>query len=81
MAVRKDHGTAEVEVADNGPGIPEEQKTKALKRFGRLDTARTTPGSGLGLSLAATLARMHGGDLLLEDNAPGLKVRVRMPAA
>lgn len=81
MAVRKDHGAAEVEVADNGPGIPEEQKTKALKRFGRLDTARTTPGSGLGLSLAATLARMHGGDLLLEDNAPGLKVRVRMPAA
>jgi signal transduction histidine kinase len=81
MAVRKDHDAAEVEVADNGPGIPEEQKTKALKRFGRLDTARTTPGSGLGLSLAATLARMHGGDLLLEDNAPGLKVRVRMPAA
>lgn len=81
MAVRKDHGAAEVEVADNGPGIPEEQKTRALKRFGRLDTARTTPGSGLGLSLAATLARMHGGDLLLEDNAPGLKVRVRLPAA
>jgi signal transduction histidine kinase len=79
MAVRMDHGAAEVEVADNGPGIPEEQRTKALKRFGRLDAARTTPGSGLGLSLAATLARMHGGDLLLEDNAPGLKVRVRMP--
>ncbi len=81
MAVRKDHGMAEVEVADNGPGIPEEQRTKALKRFGRLDTARTTPGSGLGLSLAATLARMHGGDLVLEDNAPGLRVRVRIPAA
>lgn len=81
MAVCNDNGVAEVEVADNGPGIPEDERTNALKRFGRLDTARTTPGSGLGLSLAATLARMHGGDLLLEDNHPGLKVRVRMPSA
>lgn len=81
MAVRRDHGMAEVEVADRGPGIPEEQRASALRRFGRLDSARTTPGSGLGLSLAATLARMHGGELLLEDNAPGLRVRVRIPAA
>jgi len=81
MAVRKDRDMAEVEVADRGAGIPEEHRAFALKRFGRLDAARTTPGSGLGLSLAATLARMHGGELLLEDNAPGLKVRVRMPAA
>ena len=80
MAVRNDHGMAEVEVADRGPGIPEEQRASALRRFGRLDSARTTPGSGLGLSLAATLARMHGGELLLEDNAPGLRVRVRIPA-
>lgn len=80
MAVRRDHGMAEVEVADRGPGIPEEQRASALRRFGRLDSARTTPGSGLGLSLAATLARMHGGELLLEDNAPGLRVRVRIPA-
>jgi len=81
MAVRKDKDTAEVEVSDRGPGIPEEQRASALKRFGRLDAARTTPGSGLGLSLAATLARMHGGELLLEDNQPGLRVRVRMPLA
>lgn len=80
MAVRSDHGMAEVEVADRGPGIPEEQRASALRRFGRLDSARTTPGSGLGLSLAATLARMHGGELLPEDNAPGLRVRVRIPA-
>jgi len=79
MAVRKDKDTAEVEVSDRGPGIPEDQRASALKRFGRLDAARTTPGSGLGLSLAATLARMHGGELLLENNRPGLKVRVRMP--
>jgi signal transduction histidine kinase len=81
MAVHRDHGMAEVEVADRGPGIPERERAMALKRFGRLDTARTTPGSGLGLSLAATLARMHGGELRLEDNQPGLKVRVRIPAA
>ncbi len=81
MAVRSRDGMAEVEVADRGPGIPEEQREAALKRFGRLDDARTTPGSGLGLSLAATLARMHGGDLRLEDNAPGLRVRVNMPLA
>jgi signal transduction histidine kinase len=79
MAVRRDHGMAEVEVADRGPGIPEAQRASALRRFGRLDSARTTPGSGLGLSLAATLARMHGGELLLEDNAPGLRVKVRIP--
>ncbi|RYE00148.1 MAG: HAMP domain-containing protein [Sphingomonadales bacterium] len=80
MTVRRDGAMAEVDVADRGQGIPEEQRVSALKRFGRLDTARTTPGSGLGLSLAATLARMHDGELLLEDNAPGLKVRVRIPA-
>lgn len=81
MAVRRDQGMAEVEVADRGPGIPEEQRAGALRRFGRLDSARTTPGSGLGLSLAATLARMHGGELRLEDNQPGLRVKVRIPAA
>ena len=81
MSVRRDGDMAEVGVADRGPGIPEDQRAAALKRFGRLDAARTTPGSGLGLSLAATLARMHGGELLLEDNAPGLKVCVRVPIA
>jgi signal transduction histidine kinase len=72
---------AELVVADRGPGIPVEQREAALKRFGRLDASRTTPGSGLGLSLAATLARMHDGELVLEDNQPGLRVRVRLPLA
>jgi signal transduction histidine kinase len=79
LSVRRTGEMAEVAVADLGPGIPEAQRGDALKRFGRLDAARTTPGSGLGLSLAATLARMHGGELLLEDNQPGLRVRVRIP--
>lgn len=81
MAVRRDGAMAEVEIADRGPGIPADQREDALKRFGRLDAARSTPGSGLGLSLAATLARMHDGELLLEDNNPGLRVRARMPLA
>ncbi len=79
MSVRVVDGKAELTVADQGPGISAEQRDAALKRFGRLDASRTTPGSGLGLSLAATLARMHDGELVLEDNAPGLRVRVRMP--
>jgi hypothetical protein len=81
MSVKAKDGMAELVVADGGPGIPAEQREAALKQFGRLDASRTTPGSGLGLSLAATLARMHDGELLLEDNAPGLRVRVRMPLA
>jgi signal transduction histidine kinase len=81
MSVRTAGGSAEIAIGDHGPGIPEEQRINALKRFGRLDAARTTPGSGLGLSLAATLARMHGGELVLEDNAPGLRVKVRLPLA
>ena len=49
-------------------------------RFVRLEGARSRPGSGLGLSLAAAVARLHGGAVRLEDNAPGLKVVVTLPA-
>lgn len=61
-------------IADDGPGIPEARRSEALKKFGRLDPARTISGSGLGLSLAEAVARLHGGDMALEDNAPGLRV-------
>jgi signal transduction histidine kinase len=47
----------------------------------RLEGSRSRPGSGLGLSLAAAVARMHGGAVELEDNEPGLRVRVTLPAA
>lgn len=63
-------------VVDDGPGIPEARRTDALKKFGRLDPARTISGSGLGLSLVEAVARLHGGNIALEDNAPGLKVVV-----
>ena len=62
-----------VVVADNGPGIPPEQREKALQRFTRLEVSRTAPGSGLGLALVAAIARLHNAPLKLEDNAPGLR--------
>ena len=68
-------------VADNGPGIPEADRARALERFVRLEQSRSLPGSGLGLSLAAAVARLHGGDLTLGDNAPGLKSIIALPRA
>jgi signal transduction histidine kinase len=50
-----------------------------LERFVRLETARSRPGFGLGLSLVAAVARLHGGTLLLEDNEPGLRVVLSLP--
>jgi signal transduction histidine kinase len=63
-------------VADDGPGIPAERTDEAKRRFGRLDPARHLTGSGLGLSLVEAVARLHGGDIALDDNAPGLRVSV-----
>lgn len=74
-------GGAEVVVSDNGPGIPEADRSRVLDRFVRLDPSRSTPGSGLGLSLVSAIARLHNAELSLEDNRPGLRVRIRFPAA
>jgi signal transduction histidine kinase len=68
-------------VADRGPGIAPGDRARALDRFVRLEGSRSRPGSGLGLSLAAAVARMHGGTVELEDNQPGLRVRLTLPAA
>jgi signal transduction histidine kinase len=67
-------------VADRGPGIPLEDRVRAVERFVRLTLHPDEPGSGLGLSLAAAVARLHGGELTLEDNAPGLRVLISLPA-
>jgi signal transduction histidine kinase len=67
-------GGADLRVTDDGPGIPAEQRKNVLERFVRLDGSRTTPGSGLGLSLVAAVARLHGATLTLADNGPGLVV-------
>ena len=69
-------GLVTLAVADDGPGIPEDRRIEALRRFGRLDPARQMSGAGLGLALAAAVARLHEGTLTLGDNAPGLIVRL-----
>lgn len=68
-----------VEVADRGPGIPAEQRAEALRRFGRLDSSRSKEGAGLGLALAEAIAHLHDGELVLEDNAPGLRTALELP--
>lgn len=65
-----------LEVADSGPGIPPEAREKVLQPFVRLDATRSTPGNGLGLSLVAAVAHLHGARLDLDDNHPGLVVRL-----
>jgi signal transduction histidine kinase len=68
-------------VADGGPGIPEADRGRAVERFVRLEQSRSQPGSGLGLSLASAVARLHGGELKLEDNHPGLRTVISLPRA
>jgi signal transduction histidine kinase len=66
-------------VADSGPGIPVADRGRVVERFVRLEQSRSQPGSGLGLSLASAVARLHGGELMLEDNHPGLKSVIALP--
>jgi signal transduction histidine kinase len=68
-------------VADRGPGIPSADRGRVVERFVRLEQSRSEPGSGLGLSLASAVARLHGGELRLEDNHPGLKSVIALPRA
>ena len=74
-------GAATVSVADNGPGIPPDEYQQVFRRFYRLERSRCTPGNGLGLSLVAAVARLHEARLELSDNAPGLKVEMRLRAS
>jgi signal transduction histidine kinase len=69
-------GTVGFEVADTGPGIPAGESSSVLRRFYRSETSRNTPGSGLGLSLVAAVARLHGMDLSISDDQPGCRVTV-----
>lgn len=73
--------TLSIAVADRGPGIAAQDRESALKRFGRLDKSRSKPGTGLGLSLVAAIARLHGGQLVLGDNSPGLRAVIQLPRA
>jgi signal transduction histidine kinase len=66
-------------VADTGPGIPSEARAHVLERFVRLEESRNSPGTGLGLSLVAAVARLHDARLDLDDNKPGLKATLVFP--
>jgi len=66
-------------VADTGPGIPSQDRSRVVERFVRLEASRNSPGTGLGLSLVAAVAHYHGTQLVLADNAPGLKASLTFP--
>lgn len=70
-ALRRPDGRIEIAVSDDGPGIAPEDRDRVLERFVRLESARSTPGAGLGLSLVAAVARLHKGGLHLRDGLGG----------
>ncbi len=70
-----------ISVADRGPGISLEERKHVLKRFYRIERSRSTQGNGLGLSLVAAVAQLHRARLEMQDNGPGLKIRLQFPPA
>jgi signal transduction histidine kinase len=80
IAARRDGDQVLLSVTDHGQGIPEADRKHAVERFVRLESSRTQPGSGLGLSLASAVATLHGGELRLSDAEPGLRVTLAIPA-
>jgi signal transduction histidine kinase len=80
IEARRDGGQVLLSVTDHGPGIAEADRKHAVERFVRLETSRTQPGSGLGLSLASAVATLHGGELRLGDAHPGLSATLAIPA-
>jgi signal transduction histidine kinase len=81
VTVGRSDGGAVITVADDGPGIPEAEHQHVFRRFYRLERSRGTPGNGLGLSLVAAVARLHGARIDMFDNAPGLKIELHFPSA
>lgn len=80
IEARRDGASVLLSVSDHGPGIPAADRGHAVERFVRLEASRTQPGSGLGLSLASAVATLHGGELRLGDNDPGLSATLAIPA-
>jgi len=81
VELNSEPGEIVLSVADDGPGIPEEDRERVLQPFIRLERDRANTGSGLGLSLVAAVMRLHRATMELLDNHPGLIVRCRIPAS
>jgi signal transduction histidine kinase len=81
LSAKAENGRVQLIVADNGPGIPEADRARVVERFVRLEESRTEPGSGLGLSLVAAVARLHRGEFRIEDNNPGVRAVIDLPAS
>ena len=79
IAARRMGNRIELPIADRGPGGAAQDRARVLERFVRLEGSRSRPGSGLGLSLASAVARLHHGALRLDDNEPGLRVTIDLP--
>jgi signal transduction histidine kinase len=81
LSARRQGDQVRIDVADSGPGIPADRRDAVFDRFVRLEGSRSTPGNGLGLSLVRAVVQLHGGEIRLEDNNPGLKAVLTLPAA
>jgi signal transduction histidine kinase len=68
-----------LQVIDNGPGVSTADLPRIVKRFARLEASRNTAGYGLGLNLVSAVAKLHGGSLVLKNNAPGLSAMIELP--
>ncbi|RTM09250.1 MAG: HAMP domain-containing histidine kinase [Hyphomicrobiales bacterium] len=79
VATSSDSRQSTIVISDDGPGIPEEERSNVFKRFYRLEKSRTTEGTGLGLSLVKAICDLHGATVSLGDNKPGLIVQIDFP--
>jgi signal transduction histidine kinase len=79
LALEQDDQHVRLVVGDRGQGIPADDRMRVLERFVRLETSRSQPGSGLGLSLVNAVAHLHGGTLSLADDEPGLRAVITLP--
>jgi signal transduction histidine kinase len=79
LSVKQTEGGVVMTVADDGPGIPIDERGKVLRRFYRLDASRHSPGAGLGLALVSAIATLHEAQLSLTDNCPGLRAEITFP--
>jgi signal transduction histidine kinase len=81
VAIEHTDGEPVISIADDGPGIPVDEREHVFKRFYRLEQSRYTPGHGLGLSLVAAVARLHGARIEMRDNAPGVEFKLSFARA